>query len=845
MLWVCTILLLALMAVAACMAWLRSVNRRTRSQEQGTVPSPARDEGRGSEVETTASGPTAPPADEFSSAGTQLPVASETEPTALQRQTRDASESPETNGHEPEAASPQERSSPATESVSVEVPSTEIPEVEHEVASSSLVGAGGASLTAKEIPAEQHEESDQESDDGIMTVSVEEAHPPIGEALPTSGSERTETDGAQSEALDTSPPGGITVAVEQVPRVDNEPELEKPKQDARVRPPLEFAQPESPPTHPRHEAVTNRATDEGSPTVEAEEVELGASPATCHDEEAEEHDEATRKTVGDPRGREPSEAAVPVESPLAHDVPAATAERPRNELPERTSPLPRPRPQKKRRRQKPRPKPRKRDTRKRQDLQQVEDKAEDARLLAEVSEIPEGVGSQRPQRPPRPSRYRPPSQEPLTVRQSSGKRQTGRQARQQNFDLTVRLLFQRSGHFSLGLLPQRDTDLPEEIVIGAEGNHQTVAAVHDDWYEDIYPEDLASLLASGIVWEGRTESEILGYWRLSGRDLHVLATHDDLRGFAQTTRLKIGRVHVILCRNALLAQVRPVLQQTGCTGFEVLEEGLGAPPGWTVIRDVVPKQVGRVDGGPEILTILQPEPALEIELKGGIYLQQGTWLYGFPPRICVSGDMQPGVEVFIDGKGAIAGDDGSFAIQGYDTVGEHIVSIPVANTSRTYRITEGDQDWALWDAHSLSRASLCGPLLRAADTSVTPRAVLVPSSNSVILGPTPGDIAYCPRIPGPKQVGCVSFDAVWAIPYDAFGCRKATTTIRLLSARRLVRTQRRHFTGKEAFRVLAWCTAILNASRKGLNVDATDPHGPVLWGEYKAHARALWKKLKK
>jgi hypothetical protein len=411
--------------------------------------------------------------------------------------------------------------------------------------------------------------------------------------------------------------------------------------------------------------------------------------------------------------------------------------------------------------------------------------------------------------------------------------------------LIVRLLFQRSGHFSLGLLPQRSTDLPEEIVIGAEGNHQTIAAVHDDWYEDIYPEDLASLLASGIVWEGRTESEVLGYWRLSGRDLYVLATNDDLRGFAQTTRLKVGRVHVILCRNALLAQVRPVLQQTGCTGFEVLEEGFGAPPGWTVIRDVVPKQVLRVDGGPEILTILQPEPGIEIELKGGIYLQQGTWLYVFPPRICVSGDMQPGVEVFIDGKGAIAGDDGSFSIQGYDTVGEHIVSIPVANTSRTYTITEGDQGWAPWDAHSLSHASLCGPLLRAAGTLVTPRAVLVPSSNSVILGPAPGDIAYCPRIPGPKQVGCVSFDAVWAIPYDTFGCCKATTTVRLLNALRIDRTQRRHFTSKEASRVLAWCTAILNASRKGLNLDATDPHGPILWGEYKAHARALWKKLKK
>ncbi len=103
-----------------------------------------------------------------------------------------------------------------------------------------------------------------------------------------------------------------------------------------------------------------------------------------------------------------------------------------------------------------------------------------------------------------------------------------RQAREQSFDLTVRLLFHRSGHFRLGLLPQRGADLPEEIALGPEGNRHTVAAVHDSWYEDIYPEELSTLLVDGISWEGRTESEVLGYWTLSGRDLYVLTTHNDL-----------------------------------------------------------------------------------------------------------------------------------------------------------------------------------------------------------------------------------------------------------------------------------------------------------------------------
>lgn len=818
------------------MAWLRFVKREERPPEHERASSPACGERCDAEVETTASSPTSPHVDESKREDLQFPIASEIEPTTPQRQIRGSSESNETLWHEPEAASPQEPSASTVMSGSVESPIAEIPEVVREVVFSSLVDAGGGSQTAEEVLAVQPEENDQETEEGITTVPVKEAPPPVGETPPSSGNEKTKTAGSQLETRDTQPPGGGAVAPEDKPRGEYEHELEPTQEDTDIQPPLEIVQPGPDTTHPEPEPAMNRLPQEGSPTQEPDKKKPEILLYTPQCGGAGEQGDADHKTTIEGWAQTLSEAAVPVESPLDHDLSTAAAERPRTELPER------PKPQKKRHRQKLRTEPKNKDTRKRQDVQQLKDKEEDAQLLAELAEIMEDVDIQRP---PRPSRYRPPSQEPLTVRQNDKTRQTCHQARQQSLDLTVRLLFQRSGHFSLGLLPQRDAGLPEEIVIGAEGNHQAVAAVHDDWYEDIYPEDLASILASGIVWEGRTESEVLGYWKLSGRDLYVLATHDDLRGFAQTTRLKIGRVHIILCRNTILAQVMPVLQQAGCTGFEVLEEGLGAPLGWTVIRDVAPKQIVHIDGGPEILTILQPEIAIEIELTGGIYLQQGTWLCGFPPQICVSCDMQPGVEVYIDGKAAMALDDGSFAIQGYDTVGNHIVSIPVANTSKTYRIAKGVQDWVPWDAHSLSRASLCGPLLRAAGTSVTPRAVLVPSSNTVILGPAAGDIVYCPLLPGPKQVACVSFDAVWAIPYDAFGCCKATTTIRLLSARRLVQTQHRHFAGKEAFRVLAWCTAILNASRKGLNVDATDPRGPVLWGEYKAHARALWKKLKK
>lgn len=494
---------------------------------------------------------------------------------------------------------------------------------------------------------------------------------------------------------------------------------------------------------------------------------------------------------------------------------------------------------------------RKRKPRQSSKRHRMEVKAEgDKRLLAEVPEIPEtqkvveDIERDSIRRLRRPSRYWPPSQEPLVAPQPSAEQRPARRTRQGALTLIVRLLFERSGHFRVGLLPQRETDMPEDIVLGQGDNGFTVTAVHDVWYGDVFPENLGELLSVGIAWEGWVESEVLGYWRLSGRDLYVLTT-SDLRGFAQTTRLKIGRDHVILCRDSLLAEVEPVLHQAGCTGFTKLGESYGAPPGWTAIRSVMPTNVVRVENGPEILSVLQPEPELTINLQGGIYLQQSTWLSGFPPQICLSGAIGPEIKVFIDGDEAVAEDDGSFRNQGYDTVGEHRVSIPLANISRTYRISQSNEVWTPWDAYNLARIQLCGPLLLASDTTDTPRAVVVPSCNSVILGAKPGDIAWCPRIRGPKQVGCVTFHPVWALPGDAFGCDKRTTHILLLDARRLDQAQRHQFTGKKAARVLAWSAAILNSARKGLSVESSDGHAAVLWGEYKKYARSLWKMLKR
>ncbi len=585
--------------------------------------------------------------------------------------------------------------------------------------------------------------------------------------------------------------------------------------------------------------IVHRAEPPKGQTEDLSDVGRGAK-------EKEEQRETASKKTGERQPRKPTGATTPADVRLTRDRSTAGGEGKSDGVTEQIAAAPRTEmPQQKARMAKRKRKRRQLPTRARTEVESEEDR----RLLAEVPEIPERlkVGEDtefnRIRRLRRPSRYRPPSQEPLVAPQPSAKRRPARRAPQKSFALTVRLLFERSGHIRVGLLPQREADLPEDIVLGQAENRYTVTAVHDAWYEDVFPENLAELLGVGIAWEGCAESEVIGYWRLSGRDLYVLATHNDLHGFAQTTRLKIGREHVILCKNSLLLEVEPILQQAGCAGFIKLDDSYGALNEWTVIRGVVPTNIVRVENGPEILSILQPEPELEIDLLGGIYLHQSTWLSGFPPRICVFGDMGTETEVFIDGGKAVAGDNGSFRNQNYDTVGEHRVSIPLANMSRTYRISENDEGWTPWDAYSMAHTHLCGPLLLALDTSDTPRVVVVPSCNSVILGPQPGDIAWCPQILGPKQVGWVSFHPVWALPRDAFGCDKRTTRILLLDARRLAQAQHHQFTGKDAARVLAWSTAILDASREGLSLDSSDVHAAVLWREYNAHARSLWKAL--
>jgi hypothetical protein len=444
----------------------------------------------------------------------------------------------------------------------------------------------------------------------------------------------------------------------------------------------------------------------------------------------------------------------------------------------------------------------------------------------------------------RPGPYRPPSQEPLAVPRRSAVGQTGRQTPQRILALSVRLLFAKSGYCRIGLLPQRIPDMPGEITLTDRERKFNVAAIQDEWYEDVFPEDLGEILGNGIRWKGEGDSNLLVYWQLSGRDLYVLAGKD-LNGFVQTTRLKIGRKHVLLCRESLVSKVEQILRETRCKDFKTLPGSYGTPRGWTAIRDVIPTTFVKIEAVPEIFSILQPEPELEIDLEGGIHLQQSSWLAGFPPRICVSGALDSVVEVFVDGEKACIQEDDSFGTSGHDAIGDHIVSVPLGNVSKTYRICKASDDWEPWGAHNLGHVQLCGPLLLTSEADQPTCAVIVPSKNPVLLGPHPGEITWCPPVSGPKRAGFATFNPVWALPDDPYGSNKLSTYVLMIEPLTLVPEPRcRQFTGKKALRVSAWCAAIMNASRKGLRVEPENEDNISLWKEYKRYARTLRKKTK-
>ena len=78
------------------------------------------------------------------------------------------------------------------------------------------------------------------------------------------------------------------------------------------------------------------------------------------------------------------------------------------------------------------------------------------------------------------------------------------------------------------------------------------------------------------------------------------------------------------------------------------------------------------------------------------------------------------------------------------------------------------------------------------------------------------------------------FDVVWALPAQPLTCNKKTARILQFADKPLMP----HRAGT---RPLVWCSAILDASRKGLRIEGGSAESAERWSEYKKTARNIWR----
>jgi hypothetical protein len=459
-------------------------------------------------------------------------------------------------------------------------------------------------------------------------------------------------------------------------------------------------------------------------------------------------------------------------------------------------------------------------------------KTADDDLRQDIAQRPEEIARELP-------RYRPPVQKtPQPAREKARTVSEDRSASSASstieLGIRVHLTFDRIGISSIGLLPERTAGLDNEVPVKL-GEKPFLLLGQDDWYEDLYPEDVGVYLRNGVELKVVLAGERRVRWLLSGRDLYVLASSKLARGFVSTNRLALGRSHIVLCAAELLEKTEALLDEAGCQNYAQLGVEEGIPGGWVGLRDVKPTRALPLEAGIDAFYPIKPAPDIEIDLDGGICLGGSVWLAGYPPEIRVLGESAVNVRTLIDGKDALRSGEGLLASDGYDRPGIHSIYCEGLTCSRSYTIEEAPTSWERWPAYRFSKADLCGPIVEMTGADPSRRAVVVPMSNPVLLGAHPGQIFYCSQRGVPHWKGFVPFDVVWALPSQPLRSDKKSASI--LQLRDIPSVAAKVQTGA----ALEWSVAILDASRKGLRIENSSPESMARWRQYKKTARSIWR----
>lgn len=469
----------------------------------------------------------------------------------------------------------------------------------------------------------------------------------------------------------------------------------------------------------------------------------------------------------------------------------------------------------------------------------------------------------RPEPRTRAPRYRGPAGGPLAPRHlPSARRSAATRAEpvpggNNVLPVELRVLFERGDSLRVTLLPRRSPGLPEELTVWTPSGSVDLVALQEDWYQDVAPENLGALLCEGVLWRDQSTGQ---EWLLSGREIFVLTSGTAHRGLVSCPRLVLGREHAVLCTTTRLAAVEAGLREAGCEEWRTLDDNDGAPRGWLLLRDVLPRRPVPWTDNSDILNALRPLPQVEIALEGGICLAYAAWLAEHPPSIRVYGDPDHTGAVQIDGQNATVSADGRYTAPGWDSVGPHQVWCNGA--TRTFSLMRREPPSQSWVAFSFptpgardGRIAICGPLVQAftdpqaeSEEAATSEIIQVPPANPVLLGSVPGQVVVTHPRPDVRGAQCIvssPFAPVWAIPAQPLHCDKRDNRVRLVGEP----LPPGEGSGEVKARISRasleqWCSAIRDAGRKGLSVEPANPTVAELWRRYRRYARDLWRSLR-
>lgn len=431
-------------------------------------------------------------------------------------------------------------------------------------------------------------------------------------------------------------------------------------------------------------------------------------------------------------------------------------------------------------------------------------------------------------------RYKPPVQKPPRPAPTrSVDRTTARASSPElTLEIRVRLTLDRFYFCKVTFLPGRVEELNDDVVVKL-GTSSLKLVVQEDWYQDLSFSETGRYLRDGFELKGVLSDQRRARWLLKGRDVYVLAFHPRATGFVSASRLLLRRSHVVLCVSNLVGEVETVLKEAGCQGYSKLDETQGLPDGWAGFRGVSPTSAIAVETGiSDPFYAIKPASDIEIEFEAGVRLRNSVWLAGYPPKIKLFGQPGAGIKALIDGKEALPAEDGSLVVDGYGLPGSH--SVYCGGVSRSYSVEEPPDSWEAWPAYQFGEAKICGALVQLPPEEAGRPAFTVPMSNPLLIGAEPGQVFRCSARSVALWRGFVPFDVVWALPAQPLTCNKKFARILQFADKPLMPL-------RAGIRPLVWCSAILDASRKGLRIEGGSAQSAERWTEYKKTARSIWR----